>query len=200
MKEQAAKTKLCRHCRSEMDKKAKVCPTCHKKQGVSTGCIIGLVLLVIVVLIPVFIIGSCSKAVDDAIKEDNKKADSKTISADEVIFDENGLKITYKGIEAGTLNVSTDIKLCFENDSEKSYSVTVEDFSVDGYSIKAGLYFKDIAAGKSANDSIEILDSYLEENGLSTDLIKEAELKFHFTNSDDFTDSFSTDTITIKLR
>lgn len=32
----AKKTKLCKYCRSEIDKKARVCPHCQKKQG--TGC------------------------------------------------------------------------------------------------------------------------------------------------------------------
>ena len=41
----------------------------------------------------------------------NKKADAKSISANEVIFDEKGLKITYKGTEADDLNVGTDINL-----------------------------------------------------------------------------------------
>lgn len=41
------KMKTCRHCRSEIDAKAKVCPHCGKKQG-APGCLI--ILLVIVVL------------------------------------------------------------------------------------------------------------------------------------------------------
>lgn len=198
MENNNTETKLCRHCRSEIDKKAKVCPNCKKSQKRGKGCIIGLIILAVLILIPVMLLKSCSDAVNDAIDEENKKAEAKSVSADEVIYNENDLKITYKGIESGSLNISTNLKLAFENKSDKSYTVTAEDFSVDGYSVNATFYL-DIAGGTSANDTIDILDSYLEDNGLSADSIKQAKMKFKFTNSDNY-DSFETDTITIDLR
>lgn len=42
-------TKKCKHCRSEIDKKAKVCPVCRKKQGVGLFKIIGLVFLAFII-------------------------------------------------------------------------------------------------------------------------------------------------------
>ena len=45
-------TKLCRHCRSEMDVKATVCPNCHKSQRRGKGCIIALIIAVIFIGIP----------------------------------------------------------------------------------------------------------------------------------------------------
>jgi len=199
MENNNTETKLCRHCRSEIDKKAKVCPNCKKSQKRGKGCIIGLIIVAVLILIPVMLLKSCSDAVNDAIDEENKKAEAKSVSADMVIYNENDLKITYKGIESGSLNISTNLKLAIENKSDKSYTVTAEDFSVDGYSVNATFYL-DIAGGTAANDTIDILDSYLEDNGLSADSIKQAKLKFKFTNSDDFMDSFETDTITIDLR
>lgn len=162
-------TKLCRHCRSEMDVKATVCPNCHKSQRRGKGCIIALIIAVIFIGIPLIFMVSCSKALSDTIDEENKKADAKSISANEVIFDEKGLKITYKGTEADDLNVGTDIKLAFENNSDRSYDVTIDDFSIDGYSINA-MFYVQVASGKSSNSSIEVLDSYLKDNGLSADL------------------------------
>lgn len=197
MKDNSA-TKLCKHCKSEMKKGAKVCPTCGKKQGMSLGCLIPLILLGIIIAIIIAVVGSCSKAVDDAIKDDEKKSESKKVAAETVIYDKDGIKITYMGMEAATLNVGTDIKLMFENNSDNDVSITVDDFSVDGYTINAPA-FVEVGAGKKANDSIEMLDSYLEKNGLSYDTVKEAELKFDIQKKGTL-ESVKTDTIKIKLR
>lgn len=43
-------TKRCKHCRSEIDKKAKVCPICRKKQGLGIFKIVGIVFLSFIVL------------------------------------------------------------------------------------------------------------------------------------------------------
>ncbi len=191
-------TKLCKHCKSEMKKGAKVCPTCGKKQGMSLGCLIPLILLGVIIVIIMVVIGSCSKAVDDAIKESEKKSESKNVTAETVIYDKGGIKITYMGMEADSLNVGTDIKLMFENKSSNDVSITVDDFSVDGYSINAPA-FVEVGAGKKANDSIEMFDSYLEKNGLSYDTVKEAEFKLSIINKNTY-ESVNTDTIKIKLR
>ncbi len=47
-------TKKCRHCQSEIDKKASACPQCRKKQGMSTaaGCLVlGLLSVVFVPMV-----------------------------------------------------------------------------------------------------------------------------------------------------
>lgn len=190
-------TKLCRHCRSEMDIKATVCPNCHKSQRRGKGCIIALIIAVIFIGIPLIFMVSCSKALSDTIDKENKKADAKSISANEVIFDEKGLKITYKGTEADDLNVGTDIKLAFENNSDRSYDVTIDDFSIDGYSINA-MFYVQVASGKSSNSSIEVLDSYLKDNGLSADSIKQVTMKIVITDFDSF-DTYESD-VTFDLR
>lgn len=190
-------TKLCRHCRSEMDVKATVCPNCHKSQRRGKGCIIALIIAVIFIGIPLIFMVSCSKALSDTIDKENKKADAKSISANEVIFDEKGLKITYKGTEADDLNVGTDIKLAFENNSDRSYDVTIDDFSIDGYSINA-MFYVQVASGKSSNSSIEVLDSYLKDNGLSADSIKQVTMKIVITDFDSF-DTYESN-VTFDLR
>lgn len=190
-------TKLCRHCRSEMDVKATVCPNCHKSQRRGKGCIIALIIAVIFIGIPLIFMVSCSKALSDTIDKESKKADAKSISANEVIFDEKGLKITYKGTEADDLNVGTDIKLAFENNSDRSYDVTIDDFSIDGYSINA-MFYVQVASGKSSNSSIEVLDSYLKDNGLSADSIKQVTMKIVITDFDSF-DTYESD-VTFDLR
>ena len=240
-------TKLCRHCRSEMDVKATVCPNCHKSQRRGKGCIIA----VIIVGILLILMGSCSKAVsdsldkanesldrageslekandsidkaidsvdkesdsvdkaidsvdkeNDSVKKENdsvnkasEKTNAQNTSANKVIFDENGLKVTYKEIKSDSF--STEIKLAFENNSDRSYDVTIDDFSIDGYSINA-LFYVQVASGKSANDKIDVLDSYLEDNGLSADSIKQVTMKIVITDFDSF-DTYESD-VTFDLR
>lgn len=226
-------TKLCRHCRSEMDVKATVCPNCHKSQRRGKGCIIA----VIIVGILLIVMGSCSKAVsdsldkanesldraseslekandsvdkaidsvdkeNDSVKKENdsvnkasEKTNAQNTSANKVIFDENGLKVTYKEIKSDSF--STEIKLAFENNSDRSYDVTIDDFSIDGYSINA-MFYVQVASGKSSNSSIEVLDSYLKDNGLSADSIKQVTMKIVITDFDSF-DTYESD-VTFDLR
>ena len=40
----SSNTKQCKHCKSEIDAKAKVCPVCRKKQGI--GCLVPLLIIV----------------------------------------------------------------------------------------------------------------------------------------------------------
>jgi|LSQX01.1.fsa_nt_gb cytoskeletal protein RodZ len=54
-------TKKCKHCQSEIDKKAKVCPVCKKKQG-------GILKFVIIGIIAIFIIGALVNGGDDEPK------------------------------------------------------------------------------------------------------------------------------------
>lgn len=50
--EEKKETKICKHCQSEIQAKAKVCPNCRKKQG-GMGCL-GVILLVVGILIFLF--------------------------------------------------------------------------------------------------------------------------------------------------
>ena len=198
MKDNSA-TKICKHCKSEMKKGAKVCPTCGKRQHLSLGCLAVIVILVIIGII----IASCSKAVDDVVKEhkeeNDKKTEAKTVVKEEVIYDEGGIKVTYMGMQASSVNISTEIKLKIENNTDKSIRITADDFSVDGYTISQ-VFYAEVAAGKATNDSINVLDSYLSDNGLSYATIKEAEFKLKFTDSNSILDSITTDTIKVSLR
>ena len=190
-------TKLCKHCKSEMKKGAKVCPACGKKQGINTGCLVALIIFGLIIALIVAFVGSCSKAVDDAIKR-TIKSRKQSVTAESVIYDKDDIKVTYTGMSADSLNISTEIKLKIENSSDKSVLVSSDDFSVDGYSINAALH-TDVAAGKAANDSITVLDSYLKDNGLSGDSIKEAEFILKIFDSNNYKE-IDSDTVKISLR
>lgn len=43
--------KKCKHCQSEIDEKAKICPKCQKKQGMSKGLKIFLIVMIAIILV-----------------------------------------------------------------------------------------------------------------------------------------------------
>ena len=45
-------TKLCKHCQTDIPKKAKICPNCRKKQG-------GIIKWIIIVIVLFMLLGSC---------------------------------------------------------------------------------------------------------------------------------------------
>lgn len=56
-------TKKCKHYRSEIDKKAKICPVCHKKQG-------GALKFIIIGVIAIVVLGALLSGGDDDTKPD----------------------------------------------------------------------------------------------------------------------------------
>ncbi len=63
-----SKMKTCKHCNEQVAKSAKVCPKCGGKLGMP-GWLKLLIIVVIVLACLVGCVGSCSKSVDDAVKE-----------------------------------------------------------------------------------------------------------------------------------
>ena len=191
--------KLCRHCRSEIDRKAKVCPVCHKSQTRGKGCLIFLIIIAAIIALPIILLGSCSYGVKKAVDEAEKDAQARAVTANQLIYDQDGIKVYYTGMEVGAITESFKIKLLVENNTDNSIMVQVEDFSVDGFSI-AEYGIIDVAKGTKTNDDFTILHSDMEKNGLDYDTIKKCKLSFHFTNKDKLLDSIDTDVITFDLR
>ena len=73
-------TKVCKHCQTEIPKKAKVCPNCRKKQG-------GILKWIIVVIIAIVAISAFTGG-DDETKKDNTPSETKKESTS----DENNQK------------------------------------------------------------------------------------------------------------
>ena len=60
MKKEQMKTKICKHCKTEIPKGAKVCPQCRKKQKM------GLLPKIIIVIIVIAVLGSAFGGSDDS--------------------------------------------------------------------------------------------------------------------------------------
>lgn len=61
-------TKICKHCKEEIDKKAKRCPKCGGKLGFPTWAKV-LIIIAIVLICIVACVNSCTDAVDKSVKE-----------------------------------------------------------------------------------------------------------------------------------
>ena len=130
----------------------------------------------------------------DTVSEMNQKQKEAEKTKEQVIFNNNGIKITYTGMD--TTWAGDCVKLRVENNSGKNYTIQTRNESVNGMMVTA-IFSCDVTNGKTANDEIQFLNSDLEENGITS--INNIEFTFHVFNSDDWSDSFDTVPIVINL-
>ena len=129
---------------------------------------------------------------DDSDKQNKTDEDTKAeVEKNIVVYDNNGIKLTYKGYKEEVL---PELTFLLENDSDKTYSIRAEDVSINDYMISTTI-LESIAPGKKVNTSMAMFKSDLEKNGITK--IEKVEFKLHGTNSDDYTDKFESDVITI---
>ena len=108
-----------------------------------------------------------------------------------LVFDGNGIKLTYTGYEGGAI---PKFNFLIENNSDKTYNVMSEDESINDCMITMGLIEK-VAPGKKSAVSMSFFKSELEKNKIEN--IEKLEFKMHFSNADDFMETFDSDVITI---
>ena len=108
--------------------------------------------------------------------ESNVSEEPSNLDVSMVIYDKNGIKITYKGLE-NQYGITTSIKLLLENSNSEKYTVQTTDVSIDGFTYST-IMSTSIASNKKASDSVVILDSDFKENGTSYEKIKTAEIGF----------------------
>lgn len=117
---------------------------------------------------------------------------------EQVLIDSNGIKITFNGMDYSDGIFGPEVKLLIENNTDKNYTVQVRNFSVNGFMIETSMS-TDVNAGKKANDTIIIENWSLEDNSISATDLQTLEFNFSIFNSDDWTDSFDSETVNIQL-
>ena len=81
MSEQKKETKICKHCQSEIPKKAKVCPVCRKKQG--AGCL-PIIIAVVVLFVLLAAIGGGGEDDEPSLAETSSAESSAVNEASSV--------------------------------------------------------------------------------------------------------------------
>lgn len=84
-------TKVCKHCQTEIPKKAKVCPNCRKKQG-------GILKWIIVVIVAIAVISSFAGGDDEKGTDSNpnNKLENPTVESDIKKEEDNNIPTEYK--------------------------------------------------------------------------------------------------------
>ena len=129
-------------------------------------------------------------------KKDQKKADKATDESleEQVVLDENGIKITAKGLDKDGI-LGPEVKLLIENESGKDVTVQARNVSVNGYMVD-DIFSADVVNGKKVNDELTIMSSSLKKAGIST--IADIEFSFHVSEAHSFDSLFDSDLIQLK--
>lgn len=100
---------------------------------------------------------------------------------EQVIFDQEGIKITVKSLSTEDSFFGPELKVLIENDHEKDVTVQVRKVSVNDIMVET-IFSADVASGKKINDGITFMTSDLETAGITT--IKNMEFSFHVFDAD----------------
>lgn len=113
--------------------------------------------------------------------------DSTKDRTEQLLFDDNGIKITYTGLSSGFERTNLNVRI--ENNSGKDFLIQTREESVNGYMVDPvfSCFVKD---GKIANDEITFRDKDLSKNGITT--INSVEFYFIVAYNNSFRDSFNT--------
>lgn len=112
----------------------------------------------------------------------------------ETIYDENGIKIISKGLNAEQSIFGPSVILYVENSSDQFITVQARDTSVNGFMVTPTMSI-DVVPGKVAISQMTFLDSDLEDNQI--DSINTIETSLHIFGEDITGSSIDTDPITL---
>lgn len=162
------KTKLCKHCKTEIDAKAKICPNCKKKQG-------GILKFILIAIVVIIVIAAVSGGNGDSEQtttnqnENTETEQNNTVNENAVnetgevknsfavgeIAENDNFKITYLSAEEFVSDNEftqpkdgyTYYKVGFEIENKASYDMIVTDFDfkgyADGYAVDQSYYFSE---------------------------------------------------------
>lgn len=153
-----SKTKICKHCRTEIDSKAKVCPNCKRKQG-------GIVKYIVIGIIALIVIGAVAGGKDE--KDEPKKVgnasangEKSEVTKEKKDFYSAGEVVSLKDIETTLVNVteynSTDNEFVKPEDGKIFVLCEFEiaNNSKDDINVSSAMSFEAYCDGYSINQSI----------------------------------------------
>lgn len=129
----------------------------------------------------------------DAPQETEKEVVSEVSIEEQILYDENDIKITATGMDDSIWG--TELKLLIENNSSKSITVQARNSNVNGYMVST-MMSADVASGKKANDSLTFETSGLKDCGIEQ--MATMEFYFHIFDSDTWDTIVDTDVITVR--
>lgn len=130
----------------------------------------------------------------DAAPTETTAAPATDVTLDEqVIFEKDGIRITVKSLVMDEF-WGPGIKVLIENDSTQNITVQTRNCSVNGLMLEP-MFSCDVAAGKKANDTIQFMNSDLDDAQIS--VIANIEFLLHIFNSDTWDDIVDSDIITL---
>ncbi len=138
-----------------------------------------------------------NEATDDKSKDAKNEKDNvnntKITIEEKVIYDENDIKVTVKGLNIEA-SFGPEIELLIENNSNKNITVQARYSSINGMMID-NMFSSDVATGKKSNSTIGFFTADLELAGITT--IKEIEFSLNVIDSDTWDSIVESDMITL---
>ena len=114
----------------------------------------------------------------------------------DIAYEENGIKITVKGLAESSSLFGPELVVYIENNSDENITVQTRDFSVNGFMVNP-IFSSDVMSGKHAIGTITFLSSELEENNITK--FETAELSFHIFNAKSWDTIVDTDVISLSF-
>lgn len=130
---------------------------------------------------------------DEEIAED-EIGNEKASVAETVIYDQNNIAVTVKGLEE-SLFYGAEFNVLIENNSDVNIIVQSRNASINGFMMDP-VFSCEVAAGKKANDSISFMSSDLEIAGIST--IQSLEMNLYIIDADTWDEIDESDVILIE--
>lgn len=170
-----------------------------------------ILIAMLVVLCMIFGLVACGGGTSDPIQPDEVIIDTsddittaeseapavEDPTVDQVLFDQNGIKITCNGYDMGDeWDFGPSLKFMVENSTDKNITVQVRDCSINGFMIDPTCS-ADVAAGKKANDDMTWFASEFEENEIEE--IETIEFFFHIFDADEWETIVDSDVITLNF-
>ena len=162
---QNEETKKCKHCQSDIPKKAKVCPYCNKKQS-------GVLKWIIIAVVAIIIISAAGGGEDKPTKIESNSTEADVVT--EVVAQPESFTVgdtaEYKGIKVTLNSITENIGSQFNKPTDGNVFLLV-DFTIENNSnselnISSLLCFEAYQDGYSTSESFSAL---MENNGNQLD-------------------------------